>query len=91
MIVGAHSKICAGVTVSSGSEVPEWTVVYGDGSLRRKRLRHGIEGVGGGPEDVLENGRSRAMDKEREGVVAILRTASRNAAVGKRASQVVKS
>lgn len=47
--------------------------------------------MGGAAEDVLENGRSRAMDKEREGVVAILRTASRNAAVGKRASQVVKS
>ena len=89
--IGAHSKICAGVTVSAGSEVPEWTAVYGDGSLRRKRLRHDVEGQDSGGEDVLERGRLRAMEKEREGVAAILRIASRNAAVGKRASQVVKT
>jgi acetyltransferase-like isoleucine patch superfamily enzyme len=35
VIIGAHSKICANVTVTS--DVPEWTVVYGDGNLRRSR------------------------------------------------------
>ena len=89
--IGAHSKICAGIAVASGSVVPEWTVVYGDGSVRRKRLRHGVEGQDDGGEDVLEKGRLRGMEKEREGVVSILRMASRNAAVGKRASQVVKT
>ena len=91
MSIGAHSKICAGITVASGSVVPEWTVVYGDGSLRRKRLRHDVGGQDDGGEDVLEKGRLRGMEKEREGVVAILRMASRNAAVAKRAGQVVKT
>ena len=65
--------------------------MYGDGSLRRKRLRHDVEGVDSGGEDVLEKGRLRGMEKEREGVVSILRMASRHAAVGKRASQVVRA
>ena len=34
--VGAHSKICGGVHVTS--DVPEWTVVVGNGNLRRSRF-----------------------------------------------------
>ncbi|ETN37732.1 uncharacterized protein HMPREF1541_07355 [Cyphellophora europaea CBS 101466] len=33
--IGAHSKICANVNVTA--DVPEWTVVYGEGNQRRSR------------------------------------------------------
>ncbi len=33
--VGHHSKVCSGVTLSSS--VPDWTVVYGNGDVRRLR------------------------------------------------------
>ena len=35
--IGAHSKICAGITIPPNATIPEWTVVYGDGQMRRPR------------------------------------------------------
>jgi tetrahydrodipicolinate N-succinyltransferase len=33
--IGSHTKICANVVVTR--DVPDWSVVYGNGSLRRSR------------------------------------------------------
>ena len=77
--VGAHSKICAGVTVDT--DVDEWTVVMGSGEVRRRRRPAAIdeEGV-----DVVETMRLKAMDKEREGTVAILKMAARMATLARK-------
>lgn len=70
--VGAHSKICAGVTVDR--DVPEWTVVYGNGDQRRRRIE----------DDIAEKGRVLAMDREREATVTILRNVARLASLARR-------
>jgi carbonic anhydrase/acetyltransferase-like protein (isoleucine patch superfamily) len=41
--VGAHCKICAGVTLPGSARVPDWTVVYGNGSMRRMRPAGGTQ------------------------------------------------
>ncbi|KAK5053320.1 hypothetical protein LTR84_002294 [Exophiala bonariae] len=93
--VGAHSKICAGVTVES--DVEDWSVVLGNGDVRRQRRRQRQTGIGGGggeggndgngDEDaveLIETMRLRAMDKEREGTVMIYRTNARMASLAKK-------
>ena len=96
--VGAHSKICAGVTVER--DVDAWTVVMGNGDVRRRRHRNQRptgdgegdgEGKGGkqdnGGDDsveLIETMRLRAMDKEREGTVMIYRMNLRMAALAKK-------
>ncbi|KAG9793396.1 hypothetical protein ABEF93_002200 [Exophiala dermatitidis] len=86
--VGAHSKVCAGVTVDR--DVEEWTVVYGNGSIQRRRRKvtqnqqqQQQEGEAVDT-DVVETMRLKAMDKEREGTVAILRMAARAATLAKK-------
>ncbi|KAL2440990.1 hypothetical protein ABEF95_010443 [Exophiala dermatitidis] len=86
--VGAHSKICAGVTVDR--DVEEWTVVYGNGSIQRRRRKVTRDQQQPQQEgeavdtDVVETMRLKAMDKEREGTVAILRMAARAATLAKK-------
>lgn len=95
--VGAHSKICAGVTVDH--DVDAWTVVLGNGDVRRprrprqrQRRRHsdtGLDGEEGKNEDedsveLIESLRLKAMDKEREGTVMIYRATLRTAGLAKK-------
>lgn len=94
--VGAHSKICAGVTVDH--DVDAWTVVLGNGDVhrprrRRKRQRRhsdtGLDGEEGKDEDedsveMIESLRLKAMDKEREGTVMIYRATLRMAGLAKK-------
>ena len=82
--IGAHSKICAGVTVDR--DVEDWTIVYGNGEMRRRRRRpgNGAEADGVGQLEVVEAVRLKALDKEREGTVAILKTAARLASLARK-------
>lgn len=62
--IGSHSKICAGITLPAGTMIPDWTVVYGlEGQMRRRRKIN-----------VAEQSRLEGMNKERQGVEAILKT-----------------
>lgn len=70
--IGARSKICAGVTVDR--DVGDWEVVWGDGQMRRKRVR----------DERYENGRLKALARDREGTMGTLRLAAQKALVGKR-------
>lgn len=71
--IGSHAKVCAGVTVSR--DVADWEVVLGDGQARRKRT----------PDQEYEDVRLRALERDREGTMAVLREAARKAlAIGKR-------
>lgn len=71
--VGAHSKVCAGITLPSGTAIPDWTVVYGvNGRMRRRRNA-----------DDAEETRLDVLKRERQGVEAVLRVnASKNLAAG---------
>lgn len=61
--IGSHSKICAGITLPRGTIVPDWTVVYGlDGRMRRRRKPN-----------IAEESRMEGMNRERQGVEAILK------------------
>lgn len=61
--IGSHSKICAGITLPRGTVVPDWTVVFGpDGRMRRHRKPN-----------IAEESRIEGMNKERQGVEAILK------------------
>jgi acetyltransferase-like isoleucine patch superfamily enzyme len=117
--IGAHSKICAGLTIDH--DVDPWTVVLGNGDVHRPRRqprqrrpkaglptgssdtnaqsevlgsngetsRHiepdGDEEEGDeDPAELIERLRLTAMDKEREGTVAIYRTAQRLASLAKK-------
>ena len=65
-VIGAHSKVCAGITLPAGTIVPEWTVVYGPGGrLRRKRERH-----------VTEDIRLEGLARERAGMDVLLRASA---------------
>lgn len=78
--IGAHSKICAGVTVAQ--DVADWTVAFGNGELRRKRPRENAKTET--DTDLVEALRLKAMDKEREGTGAILKVAARTATLAKK-------
>lgn len=120
--IGAHSKICAGLTIDH--DVAAWTVVMGNGDVhrprrqpRQRRPKSGLAAPGssdpnaqsevvgssngetsrhteadGGeeqegdedPAELIERLRLKAMDKEREGTVAIYRTAQRLASQAKK-------
>ncbi|EXJ64271.1 hypothetical protein A1O7_00607 [Cladophialophora yegresii CBS 114405] len=76
VVVGAHAKICAGVTVDR--DVEEWTVVYGRGDVKRHRKTPRLNSnIQEDHSDVVEMLRLKAMDKEREGTVSIFKTAAR--------------
>lgn len=77
--VGSHAKICAGITVDR--DVDDWTVVYGNGDVKRRRKR---KDEGGEDAELVENLRLKAMDKEREGTVTLFRLASRMASAAKK-------
>jgi carbonic anhydrase/acetyltransferase-like protein (isoleucine patch superfamily) len=70
--VGAHAKVCAGVTVDR--DVGDWEVVYGDGQNRRKRA----------PIQSYEDVRLRALEKDRDGTMALLKAAAAKALLVKR-------
>jgi carbonic anhydrase/acetyltransferase-like protein (isoleucine patch superfamily) len=70
--VGAHAKVCAGVTVDR--DVADWEVVYGDGQQRRKRAQV----------QEYEEVRLRALEKDREGTMALLKAAVAKTLLAKR-------
>jgi len=70
--IGSHCKICAGVTVTRN--VPDWTVVFGDGNQRRMRV----------DAEVTEKLRLNTMDRGREATTAILRHAAAKAQMAPR-------
>jgi dynactin-6 len=70
--IGSHAKVCAGVTVDR--DVADWEVVLGDGKQRRKRT----------PDPAYEDVRLRALERDREGTMGLLREAAKKAlAMGK--------
>ncbi|EXJ89415.1 hypothetical protein A1O3_02482 [Capronia epimyces CBS 606.96] len=79
--VGSHAKICAGVTVDR--DVDDWAVVYGNGDLKRQRRRKRDQSETEHAE-LVETMRLKAMDKEREGTMAILKMAARTATLAKK-------
>lgn len=92
--IGSHSKICAGLTVDR--DVDEWTVMMGDGDVRRKRRRRQLDPAAavlqgddgdesyGDAAELVESMRLKAMDKEREGIVTIFRMAQRVASLARK-------
>ncbi|KEF57524.1 uncharacterized protein A1O9_05441 [Exophiala aquamarina CBS 119918] len=89
--VGAHSKVCAGLTVER--DVAPWTVVMGNGDVHRRRGRGKKaprprdaedDDDDGGLTALVETMRLQAMDKEREGTVLMYRTALRVATLAKK-------
>jgi carbonic anhydrase/acetyltransferase-like protein (isoleucine patch superfamily) len=70
--VGKHSKVCAGCVVDRS--VGDWVVMWGDGQTRRTRTG-AVE-----PED----GRLRALERERDGTARLLKSAAAKATLGKR-------
>jgi serine acetyltransferase len=74
--IGDHCKICAGATVDR--DVEEWTVVYGNGDMKRRRKkRTKVGNIVEDDSEVVETLRLKAMDTEREGTVALFRAAAR--------------
>ena len=81
--IGEHSKICAGVTVDR--DVEPWTVVHGNGDMKRRRKKRAVDGEAeDGDANLVEKLRLRAMDTEREGTVALFRAAARASLVKKK-------
>lgn len=80
--IGSHAKICAGVTVDR--DVEEWTVVHGNGNVKRQRKRSRISNDQDDPAELVESLRLKAMDKEREGTAALFRAAARTASLAKK-------
>lgn len=80
--IGSHAKICAGVTVDR--DVEDWTVVYGNGNLKRRRGQDAASSNGDSRDKLVEDMRLKAMDKEREGTVALFRLAARMASLAKK-------
>jgi acetyltransferase-like isoleucine patch superfamily enzyme len=81
--VNAHAKICAGVTVDR--DVEKWSVVYGNGDIKRRRKKQSPSaGERDDNVELVETLRLKTMDKEREGTVALFRTAARMAAALKK-------
>ncbi|KIX06300.1 uncharacterized protein Z518_04275 [Rhinocladiella mackenziei CBS 650.93] len=83
--IGAHAKICAGVTVDR--DVEDWTVQYGNGEMKRKRRKMATianEEDRDADAELVETMRLKAMDKEREGTVAIFKMAARMASMAKK-------
>ena len=70
--IGKHSKICAGCVVRRS--VGDWTVVWGDGQTRR--MRAGVVDP--------ENGRLKALEREREATTGLLKAAAAKATLAKR-------
>lgn len=73
--IGSHAKICAGVTVDR--DVEEWTVVHGNGDVKRRRLRS--DPAENEKQQLVETLRLKAMDREREGAVQLFRAGARMA------------
>ena len=89
--VGAHSKICAGLTVER--DVEPWTVMMGNGDVHRRRRRKKLttppsddaeDEDDKDPAELVERMRMQAMDKEREGTVLMYRAALRMASLAKK-------
>jgi acetyltransferase-like isoleucine patch superfamily enzyme len=91
-IIGAHTKICAGVTIGPNTVIPEWSVILGDGSIRRTRRQSapaptsdgsvsggGSDGGSESPEtnNMPERSRLLSQQKEREAAMLILRAGAR--------------
>jgi carbonic anhydrase/acetyltransferase-like protein (isoleucine patch superfamily) len=72
LTVGKHTKVCAGCQVDRS--IGDWVVVWGDGQQRRKRI---------GAEEA-ENGRLKALEREREATAALLKATAAKATLGKR-------
>ena len=72
--VGAHAKVCAGCVVER--DVRDWEVVLGDGEVMIRRKRVEVQEY----EDV----RLKALGRDREGMVGLLRAAQRRALVGRK-------
>lgn len=64
-IVGQHSKVCQGAVVTD--YVDEWEVVFGGANQRRTRM----------PLEEVEQARLKAMQKDREATITVLRTSAR--------------
>jgi carbonic anhydrase/acetyltransferase-like protein (isoleucine patch superfamily) len=63
--IGKHSKVCPGAIVAD--DVGEWDVVFGGINQRRKRM----------PLEEVEQARLKAMQKDREATITVLRTSAR--------------
>lgn len=73
--IGAHSKICAGITLPPNTVIPEWTIVYGtNGSMRRRKA-----------DDAAEETRLDLFRRERAATEALLKSAARNLGAGQAA------
>lgn len=70
--IGKHCKVCAGCAVDRSLRA--WLVVYGDGQTRRMRTAA----------EIPEEGRLRALEREREATAMILKAAAAKATLGKR-------
>jgi hypothetical protein len=65
--------------------VEDWTVVCGNGDVKRRRRKHAKEGTGADDgAQLVEMLRLKAMDTEREGTVALFRAAARMASLAKK-------
>jgi carbonic anhydrase/acetyltransferase-like protein (isoleucine patch superfamily) len=64
-IIGKHSKVCPGAVVTD--DVNEWEVVFGGVNQRRIRM----------PLEEVEQARLKAMQKDREATIVVLRTSAR--------------
>jgi carbonic anhydrase/acetyltransferase-like protein (isoleucine patch superfamily) len=70
--IGKHSKVCASCMVDRS--VGDWMVVWGTGQARRMRI--------GAVE--AENGRLKALERERDATAGLLKAAQAKAMMGKR-------
>jgi acetyltransferase-like isoleucine patch superfamily enzyme len=81
--IGSYAKICAGVTVDR--DVEDWAVVYGNGNMKRRRTQDAAGADGDSQQvELVEATRLKAMDKEREGTVALFKMAARMASLAKK-------
>lgn len=63
--IGEHSKVCSGAVVAGS--VSEWEVVFGGINQRRMRM----------PLEEVEQARLKAMQKDREATITVIRTSAR--------------
>ena len=66
--IGAHAKVCAGCVVER--DVADWEIVWGGGMRRRKRVQS----------QEYEDVRLKALGRDREVSVGLLRAAQQRAA-----------
>jgi carbonic anhydrase/acetyltransferase-like protein (isoleucine patch superfamily) len=70
--IGKHSKVCAGCVVDRS--IRDWAVVWGDGHTRRTRTAA----------EAPENGRLKALERERDATALLLKAAAAKATLGRR-------